>query len=180
MTVMLTVPRTTDEGALLAAIAASPLDDAPRLVYADWLQERGEDAKADYLRTVVALLHPPEDPAVVERCIAAAEGLDAGWRQAVGSRFEVVLTGAGGLHLAAYVIQSLLGLFSGELIGPCRPGDPIRLKAPLTREDAEAFVQKFRNPVIRLVHVQNPQAAMLVQPTDWESPLTLFAPDAAR
>src|SRR5438045_3130701 len=105
---MLPIPRTTDEDALLAAIAASPLDDAPRLVYADWLQERGEDTKAEYLRDVVALLHPPEDPTLVERCIALATGIDAGWRQAVGARFQVALTGTGGLHLTAFLIRTVL------------------------------------------------------------------------
>jgi len=43
----------TDEDAFLRAIQATPQDDAPRLVYADWLDERGDDQstrKADYLR----------------------------------------------------------------------------------------------------------------------------------
>jgi uncharacterized protein (TIGR02996 family) len=31
-----------DEAALLAAVLAAPADDAPRLVYADWLTERGD------------------------------------------------------------------------------------------------------------------------------------------
>jgi uncharacterized protein (TIGR02996 family) len=33
---------------LLASILAAPDDDAPRLVYADWLDERGEPGDADY------------------------------------------------------------------------------------------------------------------------------------
>lgn len=38
-----------DERALLDAILADPDDDGPRLVYADWLEERG-DERATYLR----------------------------------------------------------------------------------------------------------------------------------
>ena len=38
----------TDE-AFLSAILASPEDDAPRLVYADWLEER-RDPRGEYLR----------------------------------------------------------------------------------------------------------------------------------
>jgi uncharacterized protein (TIGR02996 family) len=37
---------TGDEKAFLAAIAAAPGDDAPRLVFADWLDERGRDSEA--------------------------------------------------------------------------------------------------------------------------------------
>ncbi|MEK6238884.1 MAG: TIGR02996 domain-containing protein [Planctomycetales bacterium] len=36
----------------LADIAAHPDDDAPKLVYADWLEERG-DKRADFIRLVV-------------------------------------------------------------------------------------------------------------------------------
>jgi uncharacterized protein (TIGR02996 family) len=42
----------SDESAFLAAISASPGDDLPRLVYADWLDERG-DPRAAYLRAEV-------------------------------------------------------------------------------------------------------------------------------
>lgn len=43
----------SDEKALLAAISAHPLDDAPRLVYADWLDEQGGEsqvARAEFIR----------------------------------------------------------------------------------------------------------------------------------
>jgi uncharacterized protein (TIGR02996 family) len=37
----------------LATIAAHPLKDAPRLVFADWLEERGECAEAERIRIAV-------------------------------------------------------------------------------------------------------------------------------
>lgn len=40
----------TDEDALLRAIALAPDDDLPRLVYADWLDERGATATGDRAR----------------------------------------------------------------------------------------------------------------------------------
>ena len=40
----------TDHDALLAAILAAPEDDAPRLVYADWLDENGRDGEARVFR----------------------------------------------------------------------------------------------------------------------------------
>ena len=39
-----------DEDAFLAAIKASPRDDAPRLVYADWLDEQGRHEQAEIIR----------------------------------------------------------------------------------------------------------------------------------
>jgi uncharacterized protein (TIGR02996 family) len=45
----------TDADALLAAVLAEPDDDGPRLVYADWLEEHGESARAEFVRTQLAL-----------------------------------------------------------------------------------------------------------------------------
>ena len=39
-----------DEAALLAAIAARPADDTPRLVYADWLDDHDQPARAEFIR----------------------------------------------------------------------------------------------------------------------------------
>src|SRR5215208_5695078 len=40
----------SDEDALLAAIAAHPEEDTPRLVYADWLDENGQPERAEFVR----------------------------------------------------------------------------------------------------------------------------------
>src|SRR6476659_1158863 len=51
-----------DERAFLRAIAAAPDDTAPRLVYADWLDERG-DPRAEFVRVQVRLReHLESDP----------------------------------------------------------------------------------------------------------------------
>ncbi|MEO8707311.1 MAG: TIGR02996 domain-containing protein [Kofleriaceae bacterium] len=44
----------TDEAALLSAIRDAPDDDAPRLVYADWLIERG-DPRGEYIALACSL-----------------------------------------------------------------------------------------------------------------------------
>lgn len=44
----------TDRDALLAAIRADPDCDTARLVFADWLQEQGEYARAEFIRRDVA------------------------------------------------------------------------------------------------------------------------------
>ena len=40
----------TDQPGFLAAILDSPDDDTPRLVYADWLEENGQEARAEFIR----------------------------------------------------------------------------------------------------------------------------------
>jgi uncharacterized protein (TIGR02996 family) len=47
--------------ALLAAVKAAPEDDAPRLILADWLDERGECERAEFLRAQTQAARLPED-----------------------------------------------------------------------------------------------------------------------
>jgi len=54
----------TDADALLRAILDAPEDDAPRLVYADWLDEQGDSGRAAFIRVQVQLARTPaDDPA---------------------------------------------------------------------------------------------------------------------
>jgi uncharacterized protein (TIGR02996 family) len=45
----------TSDDAFLKAILADPNDDAPRLIYADWLDEQGRHERAEFIRVQVAL-----------------------------------------------------------------------------------------------------------------------------
>jgi uncharacterized protein (TIGR02996 family) len=45
----------SDQDALLAAIRQAPDDDAPRLVYADWLDEHGDPDQAEFIRVQVEI-----------------------------------------------------------------------------------------------------------------------------
>src|SRR5690242_2173671 len=49
--------------ALEAAVSAEPYNDAPRLVYADWLEDNGDPQRATYIRARCALddRPPPDD-----------------------------------------------------------------------------------------------------------------------
>jgi uncharacterized protein (TIGR02996 family) len=52
----------THEEAFLQAISEQPDDDAPRLIYADWLEEHGKAAFAQFIRVQCELArHPQED-----------------------------------------------------------------------------------------------------------------------
>jgi uncharacterized protein (TIGR02996 family) len=84
----------SDEAAFLNAILASPQDDAPRLIYADWLDERGDELatrKADFLRVTCSLLTVPTGPRrslLLAGLRGRAAGLDPEWL-AVVSRLQL-------------------------------------------------------------------------------------------
>jgi uncharacterized protein (TIGR02996 family) len=46
---------------LYQAILAAPEDDAPRLIYADWLDEHGDPARAEFIRAQIAAAAVPEE-----------------------------------------------------------------------------------------------------------------------
>ncbi|MEO2089120.1 MAG: TIGR02996 domain-containing protein [Gemmataceae bacterium] len=80
----------SDEAAFLSGIRAEPQDDLRRLVYADWLDERGDDesrAKAEYLRLEIHISgltddHPERDGHVLS-LRKLAERLPSRWKAAV-------------------------------------------------------------------------------------------------
>ncbi|MBY0456947.1 MAG: TIGR02996 domain-containing protein, partial [Gemmataceae bacterium] len=45
----------TTEDALLAAVAANPADDLPRLVYADWCDENDRPVRAEFIRLQIEI-----------------------------------------------------------------------------------------------------------------------------
>ncbi|MBY0232133.1 MAG: TIGR02996 domain-containing protein [Gemmataceae bacterium] len=57
-----------DERSFLAAMAVSPDDDLLRLAFADWLEERGEDARAEFIRCQVG---PARDERRAEELLQA-------------------------------------------------------------------------------------------------------------
>lgn len=86
-----------EEVALVLGIRDNPLDDAVRLIYADWLDDRGRTAEAEYLRLVAAQAATPDavnvaGPEAVH-LIDLARALDSTWREAVGSRFDLWFDG---------------------------------------------------------------------------------------
>jgi uncharacterized protein (TIGR02996 family) len=50
----------TTEQSLTAAVLASPDDDLPRLVFADWYEENGDPERAEFVRLQCALARPHE------------------------------------------------------------------------------------------------------------------------
>jgi uncharacterized protein (TIGR02996 family) len=52
------LPVLREEEAFVRPVLATPDDDAPRLMYADWLEEL-DDPRGDYLRLLAQLEEPP-------------------------------------------------------------------------------------------------------------------------
>jgi uncharacterized protein (TIGR02996 family) len=80
-----------DEDGFLQKLRDNPADDTTRLVYADWLDERGDPvsgAKAEFLRLTVRLLEPNRDAREEGQLQELATALLAEWR-AVVSRLKV-------------------------------------------------------------------------------------------
>src|SRR5262249_10931714 len=82
------------EEAFLSRLADHPDDDVTRLVYADWLDERG-DARAAYLRAEVALagLGPdhPEYAEARDRLIEARGDLCPEWLVRSGRAYDLLV-----------------------------------------------------------------------------------------
>lgn len=80
-----------EDEAFVQAIAANPNDDTLRLVYADWLEERG-DVRGAYLRLDCELDALREQASELESRLAKmAAQLDKGWLLAMGRRIDIVL-----------------------------------------------------------------------------------------
>jgi uncharacterized protein (TIGR02996 family) len=78
------------EAGFLDDIIAHPDDDAPRLIYADWLEDQGRDDQARFIRTQIELATSPyhqgrlgrlhEWPGAARPGAQEPSGLDARWR----------------------------------------------------------------------------------------------------
>ena len=74
-------PASPDEEAFLANIRRKPADNAIRLVYADWLEEHGDDRRAEYLRVLCRWIaaHPAVDRQLIDQERELRAGLGRGW-----------------------------------------------------------------------------------------------------
>lgn len=71
----------TDRAALLAAVCARPADDTPRLVFADWLDDHGDPARAEFIRLQIALARDPVRQPGRRRSEAIKKVHGAAWRR---------------------------------------------------------------------------------------------------
>jgi uncharacterized protein (TIGR02996 family) len=79
----------SDEAGFLRAIQENPEDGDARLVYADWLEERG-DIRGEYLRLERQLAHIPV------RLAQLREQIDQTWLAGISKRRQTSITGTWG------------------------------------------------------------------------------------
>jgi len=84
-----------------------------------------------------------------------------------------VLDASAAIRFLAHGVQAVLGLAARAAVNWWTPEEPVRLRALLTREDAEGFVRAFRG-LARSTADQDPPIRLLVRPMTSEGP-TLFA-----
>jgi uncharacterized protein (TIGR02996 family) len=114
-----------DRDAFLNTIAASPADDGPRLVYADWLEEQGDADRAEFIRLQIDLARTEDD--------------DDPPRPAKQRRVEALLTA----HWRDWLTPVVEALGDPP---PRRPGDP--QPPPTRRGFADRLVQRVLGAII--------------------------------
>lgn len=81
----------THDEAFILAIRESPDDDAPRLIYADWLEENGQADRAEFIRVQCRLAQTAKSSPKHTLLLAHTEDLlRANWEQWVGPLREIV------------------------------------------------------------------------------------------
>jgi uncharacterized protein (TIGR02996 family) len=130
-----------DEPALLAGVIATPADDAPRLVYADWCEEHGQPERAEFIRLQCRLArlpqNAPERPALIGR-ERELQGRAAAWRDALPTATGVLWRG---YHRGfVWGVKVPLGAFrkQGARILAAAPVQRLWLTGKLTPQTAAA------------------------------------------
>jgi hypothetical protein len=85
------------------------------------------------------------------------------------------MDGSQALGFLAHSLQAVLNFAVREPIGLWFPGEPVRLQAWLTREDAEAYVRAFPRLLPQPADDDPSPVRLFVRPTTDDRP-TLFAP----
>jgi large subunit ribosomal protein L7/L12 len=130
------------EQRFLAAIQANPDDREAREIYADWLEERG-DERGEYLRLEAQLHSIPQRLAVLRATV------DPSWLQQVERRFDVLLVAMGPSKIS--VIKSVreaagIGLKDAkDFVEAVRPGGPGVVCRDLEYEAANRIARLFKD-----------------------------------
>lgn len=136
--------------ALLRAVCATPADDAPRLIYADWLEEHGNLARAEFIRAQIEREACEENTARFEELQAREKELLAAHAEEWEKGF---LAGSTGL-----AIRDMWGEAT------YRRGFPARVfvvQCDLFPEEADRFFERVPADEVLL---------KWTYPPDWDSP----------
>jgi large subunit ribosomal protein L7/L12 len=132
----------SDDGGFLRAIEDDPEEDAARLAYADWLDERG-DVRGEYLRLEHQLSQIPP------RLAQLRDQIDPAWLTAVSRRCKVVLVSFQPERKIEVI--RLVRMVTG--VGLKEAKDLVEtvrgtVAEGLTREEAEQLAERFRGVAV--------------------------------
>ena len=175
----------SDHDALLAAILASPDDDLPRLVFADWLEESGQPAnaaRAQFIRLQVEAAHHPDGSVEALRLVRAAaahrgsfaDEADAVFATSQGRTWVVAIRRRGFVDEvrgpSRYVLPTCAGLFAAapvRLLDLDTPSDPF---AGTGRQPA--WLGRLRELKLRIQRAAHVDATRAVAESRWLIGLT--------
>jgi uncharacterized protein (TIGR02996 family) len=118
----------TERDALLKAVCDHPGDDIPRLVFADWLQEHGEDKRADFIRLQIQFdrgTFQPSEEAELKNRLQKLSARKAAWELEIPRAVQIGFS-RGFIERAC--------LLSGDDVGRALVSAPIRslsIRAPV-------------------------------------------------
>jgi uncharacterized protein (TIGR02996 family) len=127
-----------DDAGFIRAIQEDLNDDGLRLIYADWLEERG-DIRAEYLRLECQLKSIPA------RLAQLRERIDPAWLAAVSKRWKVVLVSfppERKIYMIK-VVREVTGRGLREAVDLVE-SSPSTVMDNLLIADAEAIAKKFK------------------------------------
>jgi uncharacterized protein (TIGR02996 family) len=136
----------SDEDALLAAIAAHPDEDTPRLAYADWLDEHGRHTRAEFVRVQIDVAAKETLPRVLQNRHVDVwkrnqELIDHHWDDILGPPADVLRTAARVEFRRGFVSEVTVSL--REFAHP-DTGRALAALTPLPRVVASASVDSVR------------------------------------
>ena len=132
----------TIDAQLLAAIRQHPDDDAPRLVYADWLEERGELARA---RLIALLCRIAALPAWEREAVEARREVDVLVCDH-GERWRDELPSLDGVAWTTFARGFVDGVRVPDVATLYRHTDAIRAVATVSRVEIERVGERKREP----------------------------------
>jgi uncharacterized protein (TIGR02996 family) len=128
-----------EEQAFLDAITANPADDCHRLVYADWLEERG-DPRSEYIRLRLKLPERRGRKRVQARLAELSDDIDDGWRRQV---FAVPKLAFKKYRRVKQPVTEPVTKFGGQPVWVSDPAWPISRRGEVMRFVSQVSVPAF-------------------------------------
>jgi uncharacterized protein (TIGR02996 family) len=141
----------SEEAAFLQALESDPGDDLTRLVYADWLDERG-DARGRYLRLEIEASqeawNQDREPGQVAELLALRPGFYPDWLARAGKRWDLQLCGFESNRIAfvARAFRDVTSWGYKEIIVWCKSA-PCCVLTEVDLAQAQAGLRVFRDLV---------------------------------